>query len=74
MQNEKLEFETALKLAQENGYAEADPTLDINGGDAGHKLILLIKLAYGVDVSKEDLSIQGIEIDYERGHRICFGN
>src|SRR5690606_24631426 len=61
MQNEKLEFETALKLAQENGYAEADPTLDINGGDAGHKLILLIKLAYGVDVSKEDLSIQGIE-------------
>lgn len=61
MQNEKLEFETALKLAQENGYAEADPTLDINGGDAGHKLILLIKLAYGIDVSKEDLSIQGIE-------------
>lgn len=61
MQNEKLEFADALKLAQECGYAEADPQLDINGGDAGHKLILLIKLAYGVDVSKDDLSISGIE-------------
>lgn len=61
MQNENLEFGTALKLAQENGYAEADPTLDINGGDAGHKIILLIKLAYGIDVSMEDLSMIGIE-------------
>jgi len=61
MQDEKLEFSEALKLALENGYAEADPLLDINGGDAGHKLILLIKLAFGIDVSKEDLSIIGIE-------------
>lgn len=61
MQHEKLEFDEALILAQESGYAEADPQLDINGGDAGHKLILLIKLAYGVDVSKDDLSISGIE-------------
>lgn len=61
MQNEKLEFGEALKLAQECGYAETDPALDINGGDAGHKLILLIKLAFGIEVSKEDLSISGIE-------------
>ena len=61
MQNENLEFDTALKLAQESGYAEADPSLDINGGDAGHKIILLIKLAYGIDVSMDDLSIMGIE-------------
>lgn len=61
MQNENLEFDTALKLAQESGYAEADPSLDINGGDAGHKIILLIKLAYGIDVSMEDLSMIGIE-------------
>jgi homoserine dehydrogenase len=61
MQNEKLEFSVALKMAQESGYAEADPALDINGGDAGHKLILLIKLAFGVDVTKEELSISGIE-------------
>ena len=61
MQDGKLEFDEALKLAQENGYAEADPLLDINGGDAGHKLILLIKLAFGVDVTKDDFSITGIQ-------------
>jgi homoserine dehydrogenase len=61
MQSEKLEFGEALKMAQEKGYAEADPSLDINGGDAGHKLILLIKLAYGIDISKDELSITGIE-------------
>ena len=61
MQSEKLGFGEALKLAQEKGYAEADPSLDINGGDAGHKLILLIKLAFGVDITMEELSITGIE-------------
>ena len=61
MQNEGLEFQDALKLAQENGYAEADPTLDINGGDAGHKLVILIKLAFGIDIEMKQLSIQGIE-------------
>lgn len=61
MQNEGLDFDTALKLAQENGYAEADPTLDINGGDAAHKIIILIKLAYGMDVSMEQLKFKGIQ-------------
>jgi homoserine dehydrogenase len=61
MQDDKLEFNEALKLAQEIGYAEADPTLDINGGDAGHKLILLTKLAFGIDISMNELSITGIE-------------
>jgi homoserine dehydrogenase len=66
MQNENLGFADALKLAQENGYAEADPTLDINGGDASHKIILLIKLAFGIDVSMNELSKFGIEnIDKE---------
>jgi homoserine dehydrogenase len=61
MQNEKLGFGEALKLARDCGYAEANPSLDINGGDAGHKLILLIKLAFGIDVPNEYLSITGIE-------------
>lgn len=66
MTNEGLGFQEALKLAQENGFAEADPTLDINGGDAGHKLVLLIKLAFGKEISWEGLSMQGIEnIDKE---------
>lgn len=55
-----LDFDQALKLAQQNGYAEADPTLDINGGDASHKLILLIKLAYGLKINMEQLPITGI--------------
>ena len=61
MQQQGLDFDSALKLAQQNGYAEADPTLDINGGDASHKLILLIKLAFGIDVTMEQLSIIGIK-------------
>ncbi|MBN2212619.1 MAG: homoserine dehydrogenase [Bacteroidales bacterium] len=61
MQNEKLEFKEALKLAQEGGYAEADPTLDINGYDASHKLILLAKLAFGIDITLEQLSPIGVE-------------
>lgn len=61
MQLQNLDFAQALKLAQENGYAEADPSLDINGGDASHKLILLIKLAYGLKVSMQELSVVGIE-------------
>ena len=43
-----LDFDVALRQAQELGYAEADPTLDIDGHDAAHKLTLLIRLAYGV--------------------------
>jgi homoserine dehydrogenase len=61
MQQEGLSFEVALKQAQDNGYAEADPTLDISGGDAGHKLIILMKLAFGLDVTMGQLSIRGVQ-------------
>ena len=61
MQYQGLDFAEALKLAQQNGYAEADPSLDINGGDASHKLILLLKLAFGLDVTMDELSITGIQ-------------
>jgi len=61
MQNEGMDFSQALKLAQENGYAEADPTLDINGHDAGHKLAILIRLAFGTEIAMKDLSITGIQ-------------
>jgi homoserine dehydrogenase len=60
MQNENMDFTDALKMAQENGYAETDPTLDINGYDAGHKLVLLIKLAFGIELSMDELPITGI--------------
>ena len=61
MQEESLNFATALKMAQKAGYAEADPTLDISGGDAGHKLAILIKLAFGLDINYSDLIIEGIQ-------------
>lgn len=61
MQSEGLDFATALKGAQAAGYAEADPTLDISGGDAGHKLTILIRLAFGADINYSDLIIQGVQ-------------
>lgn len=60
MQDENISFKESLKLAQKNGYAETDPSLDINGIDAGHKLIILAKLAFGISITLEELSIQGI--------------
>ncbi|MBQ4567642.1 MAG: homoserine dehydrogenase [Desulfovibrio sp.] len=55
-----LDFDVALKQAQEKGYAEADPTLDIDGFDAAHKLILLVRLAYGVNYPYAALPVRGI--------------
>lgn len=57
-----LDFQTALGQAQAKGYAEADPTLDIQGVDAAHKLVLLIRLAYGLDYPLADLPVQGIAL------------
>lgn len=61
MLDEGLSFEQALAYAQEAGYAESDPTLDISGGDAAHKLIILMKLIFGIDVSMKELNYQGIQ-------------
>jgi len=54
-------YETALKEAQENGYAELDPTLDVNGGDTAHKLAILASIAFGCDVDFDRLHVEGIE-------------
>ena len=70
MTSNGLDFDLALKQAQELGYAEADPTLDIDGHDAAHKLILLIRLAYGVNYPYTALSVRGIRLAREFGYRI----
>lgn len=57
-----LDFETALKMAQDKGFAEADPTLDIEGIDAAHKLTLLIQLALGRYYPLADLPVTGISV------------
>ena len=53
-------FADALKEAQAKGYAEADPTADVEGLDAGRKICILSDLAWGKEVRPEDISVQGI--------------
>ena len=73
-----LEFATALKQAQDLGYAEADPTYDIEGLDTAHKLVVLIRLAYGRDFPLSAVPVRGItqvtpldiELAREFGYRI----
>ena len=60
MTDEKVDFSTALKEAQRLGYAEADPTFDIEGIDSAHKLTILASLAYGIPLSYDDVYKEGI--------------
>jgi homoserine dehydrogenase len=53
-------FREALAEAQKNGFAEADPTLDVGGFDTAHKLALLTALAYGIQINYGDIYIEGI--------------
>ena len=61
MINEGAQYDAILKEAQELGYAEADPTFDVGGFDAAHKLLILASIAYGIDAKPEDILIEGIE-------------
>ncbi len=60
MIREQMDFETALKMAQELGYAEADPTADVEGEDACRKICILGSLAYGKHIYPEDVHCSGI--------------
>ena len=78
MVRERMSFEEALKLAQEKGYAEADPTADVEGIDAGRKICILADLAFGHQVNPEKVPMEGItgldlkdvEIAGHHGYRI----
>jgi len=71
-------FAAVLKRAQELGYAEADPTTDVDGIDAAHKLTLLAAMAFGAELTVKDIPTEGIRgiepIDFdaasELGYRI----
>jgi homoserine dehydrogenase len=73
-----ITFEEALTQAQDSGYAEADPTLDVGGFDTAHKLAILTAIAYGMFINYDDIYIEGIssitpmDIQYaeEFGYRI----
>lgn len=61
MMQEGAPFGEVLAEAQALGYAEADPTFDIGGFDAAHKLLILASIAYGIDAKPEEILIEGIE-------------
>lgn len=71
-------FEDVLAEAQEKGFAEADPALDVEGIDTAHKLAILTSLAYGMEINFKDIYIEGIsnitpmDIDFagQFGYRI----
>ena len=60
MEAEGLSFEECLKDAQRLGYAEADPTFDIEGHDTAHKLAILTSLAFGSRIAPDDIYLEGI--------------
>jgi homoserine dehydrogenase len=60
MRDKGLDFDTVLKQAQELGYAEADPTFDIEGVDAAHKITILASLAFGIPMQFSKAHIEGI--------------
>jgi homoserine dehydrogenase len=78
MTNEGADFADVLKSAQELGYAEADPTFDIEGVDTAHKLCLLLSLCFGTRIDLKDIYSEGItsisseDVDFARnfGYRI----
>jgi len=75
--NDGIDYKTALKDAQDLGFAELNPTLDVDGFDSKYKLVLLIKHAFGISTSPEDIFNVGIrnvtphEVNYalEKGYR-----
>ena len=60
MKENNLTFDIALKQAQELGFAEADPTFDIEGVDAAHKITILASIAFGIPINFEAAYIEGI--------------
>jgi homoserine dehydrogenase len=69
MESTGEDFDVVLKRAQELGYAEADPTFDVEGIDASHKLALLTTMAFGAEMTFEEIPTTGIRgllpIDFE---------
>jgi homoserine dehydrogenase len=61
MTKEGIDFERALKAAQKRGFAEADPTLDVSGEDARHKITILSSLGFNTQIDMSQVHVEGIE-------------
>lgn len=70
MTSNGVSYDAILKEAQDLGYAESDPSFDVGGFDAAHKLLILASIAYGIDAKPEDILIEGI--DKVRSEDIAF--
>lgn len=62
MTDEGIPFKEVLKDAQELGFAEADPTYDVEGIDTAHKLAILMTMAYGMSITHNDIATEGISL------------
>ncbi len=71
MTQEGADFADVLKNAQELGYAEADPTFDIEGIDTAHKLSILLSLCFGTRVEFKDIHTEGISSISGARHKLC---
>ncbi len=60
MLEENMEFDEALKLAQRNGFAETDPSFDVDGVDSAHKMAILSSISFGCDIRQRDVYVEGI--------------
>lgn len=60
MTDKESKFSDVLRLAQKKGYAEADPSLDVEGLDSAHKLVILILLGFGTEVKLSQIFVEGI--------------
>jgi homoserine dehydrogenase len=76
MREAGISLDEAIREAQQKGYAEADPALDVGGHDAAHKLVVLAMLAFGARVDHREVSVEGIlgieEIDHRFAERFGF--
>ncbi|MFN3813555.1 MAG: homoserine dehydrogenase [Aquificaceae bacterium] len=76
MLEEDMSFPHALEMAQKKGYAEADPSLDIDGWDSAHKLCILSTIAFGKYIPFEEVYVEGIRnvdvLDVELGKEIGY--
>jgi homoserine dehydrogenase len=61
MEEREEPYEVCLKRAQEEGYAEADPTYDVDGTDSAHKLAIIVGLAFGLQIGPDAIHTEGIE-------------
>ena len=76
MSADGLEFATALRIAKDHGYAEADPSFDLDGIDAAHKATILASLAYGFWMPLKKVHVEGISQihrqDIEMAHQLGY--